>query len=258
MEERYDIQRLLALRKLTRGVSELLRGQLTAYLSTLAPLINPKAVFGDYVQGGGKEVVRGADTVFEELQALYGAVASSKPYNLPKELKLPIGIAGTALEITPVEYVHVAKTERESKKVSVASPLKWAFNYRGFPPRRLAELLGNRNRDTEELQRAVLHALVMHVVLSKRAGVTQILDALHFHVNTGRSPEFGDLPLTYISSSVSTTRPPDEVIIESTEVAGRDSFEEVVNLDDIATLRDPLKEQLLELVKTHGESSSPQ
>jgi hypothetical protein len=258
MEERYDIQRLLALRKLTRGVSELLRGQLTAYLSTLAPLINPKAVLGDYVQGGSKEVVRGVDKVFEELQALYGAVASSKPYNLPGELKPPIGIASTALEITPVEYVHVAKTERESKKVSVASPLRWVLSYHGFAPRRLAELLAGRNRDTEELQRAVLHSLVMHVVLSKRAGVTQILDALHFHVHSDRSPEFGDLPITYISSSISTDRPPDEVIVESTEVAGRDAFEEVVNLDDIAKLRDPLKDQLLELVKTYGEDLTPQ
>jgi len=258
MEERYDIQRLLALRKLTRGVSELLREQIKAHLSTLSPLVNPKAVLGDYVQGNTKEAVRGADKIFEELQSLYATIAPSKPFNLSGELKAPLSIASTALELTPVEYVHVAQTEKESKRVTLTSPLRWVLTYSGFAPRRLSELLAGRNRDTEELRRTLVHYLVMRVVLARREGVAAILDALHFPVSSGRSPEFGDLPLTYVSSSISTTRPPDAVIIHSTEVAGRDVFEEVVNVEDILELRDPLKEQLLELVKLHGEQLSPQ
>ena len=98
----------------------------------------------------------------------------------------------------------------------------------------------------------------MHAVASKQTGVIQILDALHFPISSERSPTFGDLPVTYISSSISTIRPPDDVIIESTEISAMNAFEEVINLDDIVKMRDPLKERLIELVKSHGEDLLPQ
>ncbi len=47
--------------------------------------------------------------------------------------------------------------------------------------------------------------------------------------------------------------PGDDLIIENTEVSGMGAFEELVDIEQIATLRDPLKEQLLELAKAHGE-----
>jgi len=106
-----------------------------------------------------------------------------------------------------------------------------------------------QTRTHDELQQFVLHYLMMNTVVSKQAGLSQILHALHFPITTERSPEFGDLPLTYISSSISTIRLPDEVITESTEISGMDVFEEVVNADDVAKLRDPLKEALTELLK---------
>lgn len=253
MEERYDIQRLLVLRRLTRAVSDHLRGQMKEYLTTLAPLLRPKTVLGDYVHSGTKETARGADKAFKELQSLYEAVAPSKPFNLSKELKPPIEIINTALEMTPVEYIHVAKAAQESKKVTVTLPFKWVLTYSGFAPGRFKELLADRNQDSDEVRRFVLHYLAMHIVMSKQTGVAQILDALHFPVSSDRLPELGDLPVMFISSSISTIRPPDGVIIESTEVSGRDVFEEVVRVDDIMRLGDPLKEQLVELVNSHGE-----
>ena len=51
-------------------------------------------------------------------------------------------------------------------------------------------------------------------------------------------------------------RPPDEVLIESTEVSGMNAFEEIVQLEDVEKLRDPLKEQLLAITKGH-ESEPP-
>jgi hypothetical protein len=253
MQEQYDIQRLLVLRKLTRAVSDLLRGQMKEYLSTLAPLLRPRAVLGDYVQSSTRETSKIADSSFKELQSVYETVAKAAPFNLSGELKPPIEITSTALEMTPMEYVYDATTEGESKTVTVVSPLKWMLNYSGFSPGRLKELLGDRGRSGEEVQRFVLQYLVMHVVMLKQTGVTEILDALHFPVSSGAEANFGQLPMTYISSSISTVRPPDSVIIESTEVSGMDVFEEIVVLDDIAKLRDPLKQRLMELVQGYGE-----
>lgn len=253
MDESFNIQRLLTLRKLTRAISDLLRGQMKDYLSTLAPLLRPRAVLGDYVQSSTKEPGRAADKAFQELQALYTSVVSAKPFNLPAELKPPIEIISTTLEMTQLDYPHEAKTEQATKTVVVTAPLKWVLTYSGFAPARLKEMLVGRSRPSEQIQQYVLHYCVMNIVLAKQQGVTEILNALHFPITTHRWPEFGELPITYISADVSTARPPDSVIIESTEVSGRDAFEEVVRLGDIVSMSDPLKERLIELVRSHGE-----
>jgi hypothetical protein len=245
MEEPANIQKLLALRKLTRLMSDLLRGQMKEYLSTLAPLLRPKVVFGDYIQGDTKEMVKGADKAFNELQSLYETVASGKPFFLTKELKPPFEIISSAIEFTPMEYNHRIDTDRGSKTVTVTKPLKWVLNYAGFTPGRLGGLLADRGRNADEVQTFLLHFLVMQIVVARQTGITKIFDALHFPFSIGYQDEFGKLPLTFISSSVSTQLPPDAVILQSTELSGMDAFEEIVNLEDIARIRNPLKEQLL-------------
>ena len=55
-------------------------------------------------------------------------------------------------------------------------------------------------------------------------------------------------------AAISTLRPPDGVLIESTEFSGMDAFEEVVKVDDISKLREPLKERLIELAQAQGEN----
>jgi hypothetical protein len=255
MEERYSTQHLLTLRKSTRAIADLLRTQMREYLSTLAPLFRPRNVLGNYAQGGAYEASRTGEKAFKELQERYQTIAQSKLYRVPSELKTPLEVINTQLEMTPVEYTHVANNGNESKAVVVTSPLKWALTYAGFGPARLREVLNNGGRTTDDLQQLVLHYLMMHSVVTKQAGVARILEALHFPLNVEYSPELGDLPLTYISSTISTIRPPDEVLVESTEVSGMNVFEEIVQLEDVAKLRDPLKEQLLAITKSYIENS---
>ncbi len=45
--------------------------------------------------------------------------------------------------------------------------------------------------------------------------------------------------------------------VESTEISGRNVFEEVVNVADIVKMRDPLRERLIELVKSHDPNLLP-
>ncbi|MBV9209275.1 MAG: hypothetical protein JOZ52_01530, partial [Acidobacteria bacterium] len=152
-EERFDTERLLRLRKLTRSIADHLRGQMKEYLSTLAPLLRPRAVLGDYVQSSTRETSKNADAAFKDLQSVYEAVARRPPFNLSSELKPPVEIISTALEMTPMEYSYEAKTERESKQVTVISPLKWMLTYSGFAPSRLKEMLRDRGRSGEEVQK---------------------------------------------------------------------------------------------------------
>ena len=88
------------------------------------------------------------------------------------------------------------------------------------------------------------HALMLGAVFSRQPGVTRILEMLHFPVKTVRLPELGDLPLPCIAVSVTTIRPPDDIIIESTELSGMNVFEEVVNVEQIVGMSDPLRPEV--------------
>ncbi len=249
MNARDSIQSLLVLRKLTRAIADLVRVQMTEYLTTLTPLLRPKTVLGDYVQGGQKEPNHRADKLFKELQALYDKAAPLKPFTLSRELAPPFNLGGLGLEITPLDYAHVAQAGPDKRKIMVRCPLTWVLTYSGFAPTRLQELLDTRTRAAEELQRFIVGQIVMHLATTSQPGVTQILEALHFRVTTRKSPEFGELPLTLISAAISTTRPSDAVIVESAELTGMDAFEEVVNPEEIARLTDPLRDRLLEIAR---------
>jgi len=252
MNPRDSIQSLLVLRKLTRAIADVVRVQMTEYLATLTPLLRPKTALGDYIQGGQKEPNHKADKLFKELQALYEKVSPPKPFSLTRELTPPFNLSGVGLEITPLDYAHVAKSGTESRKIMVRCPLTWVLTYTGFAPTRLQELIDTRTRSTDELQRFIVSHLVMHLAATSQPGVLQVLEALHFPVTTRKMPEFGELPLTVISAAISTARPSDAVIIESAELTGMDAFEEVVNPEDISRLPDRLKDRLLEVARVQA------
>jgi hypothetical protein len=253
MDEPYSTKRLLVLRKLTRTMAGTLRGQLQEHLATLAPLLRPQSVLGGYADGNPRETIPGAERAFKELQTIYGTIAGSKPFSLSRDVKSPIEISSSVLELTPHEYVHSARTERESKTVTITAPFQWVISYAGYSPRRFKELLADRNRSNETVQEFLLHYVALHVVLTRQAGLGKLFQALHFPLTSARLPEFGELPIYSLSPALGTVRPPDAVIVESTEISGSNTFEEIVNLDDVAGLRDPFKEQLAELVKSYAE-----
>jgi hypothetical protein len=257
MDDRYSTKNLLVLRKLTRAVADHLRQQMREYLGTLAFLLRPRNLLGEFIQGGAKDSVPGADKAFRELQSLYAAIAVNKPFNLAPELAAPIEIMSVAPEITPYDYMHVAKTDKDNKPVAITCPLIWMLSYAGFSPRRLRELLADRARAADQLQEFIVHTLIMHQMITRQTVLTRMMNGLHFPITSVKRDEFFGLPIPYINCAVTTLRPPDAVIIESTEIAGTGVFEEVVNLEEIAQLRNPFKERLIEIVRSHGEDLMP-
>lgn len=251
MDGRDSMQSLLVLRKLTRAIAEVVRAQMTEYLATLAPLLRPAMVLGDYVEGGSKESSRRSDKALKELQALYDTIAATKPFNLSRELTLPLRLAGSGLEITPVDTAHVIHSGSAPRTIMVRSPLTWTLTYTGYAPTRLPELLKTKLRTGDELTHLVLSYLLMHAVTTNSPGLMNVFDALHFPITTVRVPEFGPLPITRIAVAISTTRPSDDVILQSAELTGMDAFEEVVNVQDLSRLSDPLKERLLQVAREH-------
>jgi len=252
MDQGYDLQRLRSLRKLTRAIAESLRSELKEHLSTVTLLLRPRTILGDYVEGSAKGEVKGSETAFRDLRSRYESVAAGRPYGLSKELSPPIEILSSNVELVPLEYPHVAKSGSDSMTVTVTQPLKWILTYSGLAPTRLRELMAAKVPDASQVKNVILHALVLDTVLSRQPGLLAVFEALRFPIVTEKLPGLGDLPVTCISSSVRTVRPPDDVLIESTEISGLNAFEEVVNAKDIEEMEDPFREKLLEVIKANA------
>src|SRR5262249_29621804 len=210
MAEGWSTQKLLDLRKLTRTVADALRGDLAEHLATLLPLVRPRTLLGSYVQGAPKDA-RGSDKAFKDLQNVYDSVASAKPFTLPRDLKAPIPVDSSALEILSFDYSHTAKSKKSTKTIRVTSPLKWILAYSGYSPERLKEALRGADPPVSAAD-TVLHSLVLHVALQQR-GVHALFAALRFPISTHHDPALGSLPITVVSSAVDTVRPPDETLI---------------------------------------------
>ncbi|MBI5017327.1 MAG: hypothetical protein HZB55_17810 [Deltaproteobacteria bacterium] len=250
MEQDFDISRLLALRSLTTPLAELLAHEAREHLRNLAPLLNPRALFGELILGE-KGAVKGSDLTFQELVKLYQAAARITALNLEPDLKPPLGIFGLTPEIFTASYTYTPPGH--NKPITMITPLKWVLIYKDLGPERLRELVAAQARGGGgELKSCVLHYLVMQLLAKRRPGIAPLLEALRFTLTTGPSEEFGGLPFAYLASPIPTVRPPDPLIVQSTMISGTSTFEEVVDVSGIANLADPLRDRILAVVKEHG------
>jgi hypothetical protein len=206
-------------------------------------------LFGGHIQGGSRESVRGADQAFKELRTLYASIAPAEPFFLSPELESPIEVSSTTIEVSPLEYTHVARSGKESKKVLVTAPLKWAMTYSGYSTTRLRELIQLRDRSQVELKESILQYLILFVATSKERGLAPLFESLRFPVEPHYFREFGKLPIMVITAPSPTRLPSDETVLESTEISGADVFEEVVDLSAITALSDPFQERIVRLVR---------
>jgi hypothetical protein len=249
MERQQEIKRLLSLRKVTRALSEEVRTQLASHLATLSPLLRPRAVFGDHVTGAGREFVTGAEKAFKELQSVYEDVATQRPFSLAQGLTSPVDPPAGTFEIDPFEYPHTTRAAGQTKTVVVTSPLRFVVCWTGHDLHALRDLLADRNRSADDLRSFVVAHLLVHFLFRSQPGLVALLEAARYSLKTERWPEFGALPVTTLVPPVSTVRPPDELIMESTELSGTDAFEEVVRIEDVGTVRDPFRERLIQIVQ---------
>ena len=247
-DDNLTLAQLVPLRKTTRAVADLLRGQLKDYLVALTPLLRPKAFLGEFVAGGGKEAVSGAERAFQEVQAIYQRVTSARPFLISRDIATPLEIAYSPIDLNSYEYSHPAAAESGTKTVSVTSPLKWVLSYPGCSVAGLRELVSQKSPSEDTLYNFAVHYSVLFFISQRSAAFSKILKGLRFPIASVTLPEFGQLPLVVAASEVTSRRPSDQLIVDSTEISGVNSFEEVIDLQALASLQDPLRSQVDELV----------
>ena len=236
-------------RRATEAISKYLQGQLVGYLETLRPLFEPERLLGKHA--GGKAVAAHGDKALAQIQQSYGAL-TGKPFDLPREFDAGwLTRIDSTLELYRWEYIHEAAGGAQPKPITMTHPARWVLGYKsGATLSQIARGLVTRSERQPELMRQfVVNALVLNGLITRNAGLTALLTALRFDVRVEELAGFGKLPLVTITSQLPTFRPADELILTAVSFSGVPAFIELIGLDTVRNLEDPLKVRIEALLK---------
>ena len=93
----------------------------------------------------------------------------------------------------------------------------------------------------------------MNLQYARFPGIADLLAGLRYRVEVRRSPETGDLPLVTVSAPFATIRPPDSLVSTASGLAGGTTFSEVIDLETVRTLEDPLRKEVAHIFERHGQ-----
>ncbi|HEY7209435.1 MAG TPA: hypothetical protein VH477_04115 [Bryobacteraceae bacterium] len=248
-----NVEQLLHLHTLTKDVAKFCQKQLRGYLDAIALLFRPRRMLGDAMEGIERDSTVSSERTASELRDLYRRIAV-RPFDLRPELNFPLESVSTQIQLHDWEYLHHASTDRGLRNIRVTSPLTWVLSYSStYSLTMLRQVLaGQEQRNPESVRAFVLRACLMHLQLTKFPGIAELLSGLRYRIEVRRSPEMGELPLVTISAPFRTIRPPDSLITVASGLAGGTSFAEVLDMDSVLNLRDPLRDEISAIFRSHG------
>ena len=239
-------ERLPEFRSKTEAISAFLRNQLTAHLETLRPILSPERLFGK--NAGPKADTLTADRALTQLQQAYRPFAAP-PFDLPAELdQYWLTLVGNRIALDPWEYTYEASDGRQSRVITMTSPVRWVVSFTsGYTLSQLRQaVLTKGERRPEQVRQFVVNSLVTQAMVTHTPGLAALFADLRYRVQTHPAPDLPKLPLVTITSGLPSFRPADDLIMAATGFSGVPAFIELIDIDAIAHLQDPLKARLEE------------
>jgi hypothetical protein len=243
------IEQLPQMRERTEAISRFLLADLKGYLDTLRPLLMPAKLLGR-LAGHAREDLPGADAAFVQVREAYKQVCG-RPFSLLPELdENPLGLIEHRLELYPWEYTHEIEDGKETRRLTITSPVRWILTYgSAHTPSQLRQILGGKGeRRPETMRQFLVNALVMRFLLAKYPGITNLLRGLRFESRVEKCPGFGELTTVTIASTVPSFRPADDLILGATRLSGVPAFIELIDVDAIQEAEDPIKKRIREIL----------
>ena len=126
MNSDIDLLRLLKLRMLTSALAGHFERTLRDHLSNLAVMLHPRALLGDLIRFE-KSAVKDQDAGLRELSKLYLPIARNPAINVQADLKPPLDIHTSTLDLIPASYSH---TPEGGSKPITSGPFPWNWSCR--------------------------------------------------------------------------------------------------------------------------------
>lgn len=243
-----DLQQMAPLRDVSQKISQFLHQTLTSYLAPIGPLLAPQNVLGEHLEGFSRARVPGADQAYQELEQRFVSLCRDT-FRLPSKLKSPVPAIKTRIDAYPWEYLHALGGD-PARTITITSPTKWVLAYdHGYTLSNLvkSKLSGDKPQ-IDETKQLIINAVTLWMMMERSPGLKQLLGDLRFPVSVETSPVSGDLPYIVVDAAVECFRPQDDLITMVTQLSGRPVFEELVDLDAVEQIEDPLVTRLKALV----------
>ena len=224
-----ELSDLATLRERSRRVSDRLRRRLTGHLETLAPLMAPRHLLGEYVESAFRTRVAGADARFATLEERYREIGR-RHFGLTDKLGAPLA----RLRHKPVlRALESRYTLADGGEVTLSSPVRWTlgFDTRYGLSNLLADQVEGVKPDPEALREFVVHSLLMWLVIDNAPGLQRLFSDLGYQVTIDTPPDIGGLPVVVVSANAPAYRPGDAVIAEVVRLSGKPVFEELIDID---------------------------
>jgi hypothetical protein len=247
MRRSLDNKQFLKLRQATEKVASVLSKRLASHLEVLRPLFIPRMLLGSYVKSAAIEEVPGSEKAFATLQERYAAVCE-RPFGLPRKLQPPLPPISNQLEMSPFRYtLHISSPAE--KHITITSPSQWILSYGTECPldRLRAMVAGQETRQPEAMQQALVNHLIPGVFLKYHPGHGRLLEDLRYQVETKELADLGGLPVLILKTPVETFLPPDDFILQITQLSGIAAFQEIIDPEAIEKIPDPLQRILKDL-----------
>jgi hypothetical protein len=244
-----DREEFLKLRRAAERICDALTKRLQSHLEVLKALFLPRKLLGTYVKSAFSEEVAGSERVFAMLRERYAAIAED-PFGLPRKLQPPLPPMSNQLDVIPFQYPLYCKGS-EDKAVTVTSPTSWILFYRSDCPisRLKAMLAGAESPQPEDMRRSLLDHMIPVIFLERFPALKNLLEDLRYQVETRELSDLGKLPVVIIKAPLKTFLPADDFILQVTQLSGVPAFQEIIDLESLEKLPDPLKESLIALVE---------
>jgi hypothetical protein len=184
-----------------------------------------------------------ADKALAQLQESYAAF-TGRPFDLPREFDTGwLSDTSSTLELYRWEYTHEARGVNGIKPITMTHPARWVLSYKsGYTLSQFTRGLASKaDRHADHLRQFVINSLILSQTVTRNAGLPKLLAALRYELRVEEAPEFHRLPLVTISSALPAYRPADDLILAATAFSGVPAFIELIDLDAIHQLEDPLK-----------------
>ena len=247
-----NLEELLGFREITERISSFLHKRLKDHLATLSTLLAPGRVLGKHV--GTRDSVPRAEDALAELTEKY-KLARGGPFDLKEDLDgEALTAIGAGIQVYPYEYSHEAQGAKAAKKISMTSPIRWVVTYGAdysLSQFRNALLVPGERR-SQAVRQFVVNALAFQVVLGRNPSVGQLLGDLRYESSVKPIPGIDKLPMTVLSIPLPSFRPADELLLTAIRISGVPAFIELIDINAVRSLEDPLRMRIEELAQESG------
>jgi hypothetical protein len=242
-----DRDEFFKLRQGTEKIAHFLQKHIAEHIAVLRPLFLPRKLLGKYIKSSVMEDVPRADKAFAELQERYAAICE-KPFGLIKKLQPPLPPISNYLEVVPFKYPLYLEGS-EDKTINIISPTRWVLFYRSdYALDRLKAMVsGTEPRQLDEMRQTIINHLTVIIFIKYFPAVSQLLEDLRYTIETRELADLGNLPVVVLKTPLDTFLPPDDFILQVTQLSGIDAFQEIIDPEAVENIPDSLKNALRNL-----------